>query len=308
MVDPTQNLYDSKPTNNDDTSTGTTSTDSSSNLTKPMSRLKAVKYIVLTLNRALLNSLLIIFIGSSGFCFIEGMTLVDSFYFTTVLLTTVGYGDIVPVTDAGKVFTTVYVIIAGTILLHNMSLISMIPLELRKHRIEQAVLGQFGSQLTDDELQELSTGRLIQRLKLATNRPDGLNECTREMFSLAMLVRLGRITEDDVKATFAAFRRLDVGNYGTLNSRTVIEGEIWRIRSCKNLAEMTGPQPTSPLSRHGRSYSADDSLELSHASIQYNPYSYVMQSSNPYLQSPNSIRSVHYDTYEQWNRSWNEQL
>jgi hypothetical protein len=31
-----------------------------------MSRLKAVKYIVLTLNRALLNSLLIIFIGSAG--------------------------------------------------------------------------------------------------------------------------------------------------------------------------------------------------------------------------------------------------
>lgn len=96
------------------------------------------------------------------------------------------------------VFTTVYVIVAGTILLHNMSLISMIPLELRKYRIEQAVLGQFGSQLTDDELQELSTGRLIQRLKLATNRPDGLNECTREMFSLAMLVRLGRITEGTI--------------------------------------------------------------------------------------------------------------
>ena len=53
-----------------------------------------------------------------------------------------GYGDIVPVSDAGKVFTTVYVIVAGTILLHNMSLISMIPLQLRKRRIEQTVLGQ----------------------------------------------------------------------------------------------------------------------------------------------------------------------
>jgi len=88
-------------------------------------------------------------------------------------------------------------------------------------------------------LRELSTGRLINRLKLATNRPDGLEECTREMFSLAMLVRLGRITENDVKATFAAFRRLDVGNYGTLNSRTIIEGELMRRKSLRNLSALS---------------------------------------------------------------------
>jgi hypothetical protein len=87
MGEPTQHTMDTKPISNDDTSTTTASSESSSDLTKPMSRLKAVKYIVLTLNRALLNSLLIIFVGSTGFYFIEGMTLVDSFYFTTVLLT-----------------------------------------------------------------------------------------------------------------------------------------------------------------------------------------------------------------------------
>merc|ERR1719291_1133615 len=46
-----------------------------------------------------------------------------------------------------------------------------------------------------------------------------------------MLVRLGRTTEDDVKATFQAFRRLDIGNHGKLNSRSIIEGELWRVRS-----------------------------------------------------------------------------
>ena len=59
------------------------------------------------------------------------------------------------------------------------------------------------------------------------------------MFSLAMLVRLGRITENDVKATFAAFRRLDVGNYGTLNSRTIIEGELMRRKSLRNLSALS---------------------------------------------------------------------
>jgi hypothetical protein len=86
-VEHTQHPFESKPAY-DETSTSTTSSsESSSNLAKPMSRLKAVKYIVLTLNKALLNSLLIIFVGSAGFFFIEGMSLVDSFYFTTVLLT-----------------------------------------------------------------------------------------------------------------------------------------------------------------------------------------------------------------------------
>lgn len=61
------------------------------------------------------------------------------------------------------------------------------------------------------------------------------------MFSLAMLVRLGRITENDVRATFAAFRRLDVGNYGTLNSRTIIEGELMRRKSLRNLAALSQP-------------------------------------------------------------------
>ena len=228
----------------DESSYSTSSTDDSSvlrNPSKPLTRLKAAKYIFLTLNQALANSVFVIAAGSIGFYYIEDMSVVDSFYFTTVLLTSVGYGDIVPVTPAGKIFTTVFIMVAGTILLHNMTLISMIPLELRKRRIEHAVLGQFGNHLTDDELRELSTGTLVNRLKLATNRPDGLDECTREMFSLAMLVRLGRVTEEDVKATFAAFRRLDVGNYGRLNSRTIIEGELMRRRalSSKNLVAMS---------------------------------------------------------------------
>ena len=104
--------------------------------------LKTAKYVFQTLHEALANSIFIILIGSFGFYIIEGMSAVNSFYFTTVLLTTVGYGDITPQTNEGKLFATVYVLIAGTVLLHNMSLISMIPLEMRKRRIETAVLSQ----------------------------------------------------------------------------------------------------------------------------------------------------------------------
>jgi len=209
------------------------------------------------------------------------MSAVDSFYFTTVLLTSVGYGDIVPVTTEGKLFATVFVIIAGTVLLHNMTLISMIPIEISKRRMENAVLRQFGNQLSDDELHELSTGRLINRLKLATNRPDGLEECTREMFSLAMLVRLGRITENDVKATFAAFRRLDVGHYGKLNSRTIIEGEFKRQKSLVNLMAAV-PTPVH-WEQHAQQYSPQSlSSPRPHFQAEYSQSSYTSPSNGSF--------------------------
>lgn len=194
-------------------------------------QIQTAKYVFLTLRTALVNSMVIIAVGCFGFWAVEGFSVVDSWYFTTVLLTTVGYGDIVPVTKGGKLFATVYILVAGTILLNNMSTISMIPLELRRRRIERTILTQFGEHLDDAALRELATGPLIQRLRLSANRTDGLDECTREMFALAMLVRLGKVNEQDIRDTFASFRRLDVNNEGVLNSKSIIAGMIKKRRN-----------------------------------------------------------------------------
>ena len=188
------------------------------------------KYVILTLREALVNSLVILAFGCLGFYLVEGFTLVDSMYFTTVLLTSTGYGDIVPKSDGGKLFATVYLLVGGTILLNNMSMISMIPLELRKRRTEHSVLTQFGDALDDDALRELATGPLIQRIHLGGKDSRGLDECTREMFALAMMIRLGKVTEHDINLTFAAFRKLDVHNEGILNSKTIITGMIQKRR------------------------------------------------------------------------------
>lgn len=40
----------------------------------------------------------------------EGWRWVDAFYFCVATLTTVGYGDLTPATDLGKVFTMVYIV------------------------------------------------------------------------------------------------------------------------------------------------------------------------------------------------------
>lgn len=40
---------------------------------------------------------------------VEGWNLLDAFYFSSITLTTVGYGDLTPQTDAGKIFTVFYI-------------------------------------------------------------------------------------------------------------------------------------------------------------------------------------------------------
>lgn len=61
-------------------------------------------------NRALITLLLsVIGIGTVFFKYVEGWTWVDAYFFTVVTLSTVGYGNLVPATVAGKIGTTVFI-------------------------------------------------------------------------------------------------------------------------------------------------------------------------------------------------------
>ena len=55
--------------------------------------------------------------GTGFYSLVEGLRVVDAFYFSVVTLTTVGYGDFAPQTDAGKLFTAVYALVGIGILL-----------------------------------------------------------------------------------------------------------------------------------------------------------------------------------------------
>lgn len=56
--------------------------------------------------------------GTVMYSYIEGWSWIDSLYFSVITLTTIGYGDIAPVTDAGKLFTIVYIIFGLGIILN----------------------------------------------------------------------------------------------------------------------------------------------------------------------------------------------
>ena len=55
--------------------------------------------------------IIVIAIGTTFYVQVEGWRVLDALYFTIITLTTVGYGDITPQTDAGKIFTMIYIFV-----------------------------------------------------------------------------------------------------------------------------------------------------------------------------------------------------
>jgi len=59
---------------------------------------------------------LLLLLGTALCCFFEGFSPVDAFYFTATALLKIGYGDIVPVSVAGKLLA-IFLSLAGVLLL-----------------------------------------------------------------------------------------------------------------------------------------------------------------------------------------------
>src|SRR5579872_1445596 len=54
----------------------------------------------------------VVLLGTSGFHVIEGWPWFDSFYMTLTTMTTIGYGEIHPLSHTGRIFNSVFIVIS----------------------------------------------------------------------------------------------------------------------------------------------------------------------------------------------------
>jgi voltage-gated potassium channel len=64
------------------------------------------------LNNAVRLILVILLVGTAGYAIIEGWSITDALYATVITITTVGYGDMAPMTPAGRIFAILFTLAA----------------------------------------------------------------------------------------------------------------------------------------------------------------------------------------------------
>jgi voltage-gated potassium channel len=102
----------------------------------------------------------ILFLGSLSFSLIEGVSLVDAFYFILVTVSTVGFGDISPKTELGKILVLV-IIVGGVgtfvrVLAGFSEMVFNRKNELRRQQKQRLVIGTFFTEFGNKLLYALS--------------------------------------------------------------------------------------------------------------------------------------------------------
>lgn len=76
--------------------------------------------------------MIVLFGGATFYYYMEGWRYLDALYFSSYTITTVGYGDITPKTDLGKIFTIFYIFVGVGIVLYGLSLMASHFVEVRE--------------------------------------------------------------------------------------------------------------------------------------------------------------------------------
>lgn len=89
-------------------------------------------------------------IGTAFYWWYESKDLSEAFYFSAVSMTTVGFGDVLPTTPGGRYFAIPYLLIGCFITARAMCQLASIPLDMRRKRMEDKIVGHYGNTLDNE--------------------------------------------------------------------------------------------------------------------------------------------------------------
>lgn len=119
--------------------------------------MKNLKY---KLNVFLIIFALVLVIGTVSFSAIEKISLIDAFYFTITTISTVGYGDVHPITESGKMLAVLIIVLGvGTflgVIANSVEILLNIREKKQRNKKLNMIIGAFFSELGTELITYLS--------------------------------------------------------------------------------------------------------------------------------------------------------
>jgi len=115
--------------------------------------------------------------GTLVFSWLEGWSLIDSFYFVTMTATTVGYGDLFPTHTLTKIITIIYSIMIIPFILYAFTVIAKYEVE----RVGRQITGIQRKQLEQETEIEKTERRLREQKKLMKEQQEILDKQERKI-------------------------------------------------------------------------------------------------------------------------------
>lgn len=186
---------------------------------------EAVGRLKVNLTIAVVREMSILCFGATVLGYYEDWDWRNALYWAVTTATTVGFGDVVPTTEFGRLLASILILLSVCSLTHTMSIVASFRTLMTEVRARHEVLTQFGTTLTQEEFDTLTHGPEVRALRLCSSHAN----ITEAEFCLYMLHKLGRVAKEELLACQDAFHVLDITHTGKIDSRDLKEHEHRRI-------------------------------------------------------------------------------